>query len=810
LFAGNHAEASLKLSENGYLHRQGLDVFVFNNWYDGNFSDAKISGVELIQHGERIATNGDIRLTATPQQWSATPILIQRIEDRDNHSITVDLSYPDQDFSYAITVKPDSSGCSVSVVLDKPLPESLRGVAGFNMEFLPSAYWGKGYLVDGSPGVFPLHPSSDMRLAGDTAEPLSLCSGNTIVLAPEDPQRMVRIESKKGELLALYDGRNQAQNGWFVVRSMIPSEMTGTVLEWYVEAHSVERWIRKPMIAYSQVGYHPSEQKLAIIELDTNDSPRVEAILSKVTADGRKTPVKALTLEDAGGYLRYHYYRMDFSDITESGLYTITYGQEKTGVFRIATGIYEDVWYPTMDVFFPVQMDHMRVREAYRIWHGASHLDDALQAPVNHEHFDLYGQGPTTDTRFQPGEHIPGLDIGGWYDAGDFDIRTQTQYAVVLNLVQLVEQYGVSRDQTWVNWDAREVEIHHPDGVSDILQQIRHGTLALIAQHRTCGHAISGIVAAHLQQYTHLGDGASKTDNRIYDPELEVLESDGVRSGKFDDRWAFTTHTSALNYGSASALAAASRVLGTIDPALASECLQTAQNVWTYEQTHAPALFRVGNTTGGRLASEQLKAAVELWKSTRDSSYLEAVVALVPIKPMEFAFAATILLPVYDSLPPNVKAIVAERASAMEAMFEPMISENPFGVPITRGGWAGNGAVVSYGLTQYWLHKTFPDQFDGSGAVRSLHYLYGCHPVHSLSFVSAEGVRSKRVAYGNNRADFSFIPGGVVPGILILKPDYPENMENWPFFWGENEYVVDLASSYLLLVQAVKELSQRL
>lgn len=27
-----------------------------------------------------------------------------------------------------------------------------------------------------------------------------------------------------------------------------------------------------------------------------------------------------------------------------------------------------------------VQMDHMCVREAYRIWHGAPHLDDALRS----------------------------------------------------------------------------------------------------------------------------------------------------------------------------------------------------------------------------------------------------------------------------------------------------------------------------------------------------------------------------------------------------------------------------------------------
>ena len=90
-------------------------------------------------------------------------------------------------------------------------------------------------------------------------------------------------------------------------------------------------------------------------------------------------------------------------------------------------------------------MDHVRVREGYRTWHGASHLDDARQAPVNYTHFDGYKQGPTTDSPFAPGERIPGLNVGGWYDAGDFDLRTQTQTRVIMDLAMAKEDFGVVR-----------------------------------------------------------------------------------------------------------------------------------------------------------------------------------------------------------------------------------------------------------------------------------------------------------------------------------------------------------------------------
>ena len=79
--------------------------------------------------------------------------------------------------------------------------------------------------------------------------------------------------------------------------------------------------------------------------------------------------------------------------------------------------------------------------------------------------------------------------------------------------------------------------IHHPDGTPDILQQIEHGTLALIAQHRAFGRAIAGIIVPNLHQYHHLGDGSTMTDNLPYNPKLKPYESDGVSSGTPDDRW---------------------------------------------------------------------------------------------------------------------------------------------------------------------------------------------------------------------------------------------------------------------------------
>ena len=86
---------------------------------------------------------------------------------------------------------------------------------------------------------------------------------------------------------------------------------------------------------------------------------------------------------------------------------------------------------------------------------------------------------------------------------------------------------------------------------------------------------------------------------------------------------------------------------------------------------------------------------------------------------------------------------------------------------------------------------------------KALTYLFGCHPYSNISFVSGVGTHSKKHTYGSNRADFSFIAGGVVAGVLLLKPDFLENKEDWPFLWGENECVIDICADYIFLANAV-------
>ena len=589
----------LRVNDLEYFETTGLNVLVFSNQYNGFFFDEKTAGIELIHHGVRTATGGAIRLHPTPEQWDQIPIMIDRKVDKNNNSIVVTLRYNDYNFDSHVSVTAKDDGVLIRVILDKPIPEKLIGKAGLNLEFLPSAYFEKTYLIDSKPGVFPLYPSStteirptsekipqfngyttfDDRGRGEFLVPEPLASGKMLVLAPEDPERYVKIKSLN-ENLMLFDGRNLAQNGWFVVRSLIPANKTGTVIEWYVEPNTIPNWKRKPNIGFSQVGYHPSQNKIAVIELDKNDSPLQTAALYQVTPDGIFVEKLNADVKLWGKYLRYNYITFDFTSVRDSGLYFIKYGEQQTETFPISTEVYNDVWHPTLDVWFPVQMDHMFVREAYRIWHGVPFRDDAMQAPVNIRHFDGYWMDSTTNTKYKPLEHIPGLDIGGWFDAGDFDIETAHHCTAIISFVNTWEKFGVRRDETFIDQKTRYVDIHRPDGKPDILQQIEHGTLQLVAQQKNIGFAVRGINFPNLYQYHHLGDASTITDNLIYNPKLKPYETDGLTSGTLDDRWVFTPRMPFLNYSAVAALAAANRALKNFNDTLADEALFYAIQAW--------------------------------------------------------------------------------------------------------------------------------------------------------------------------------------------------------------------------------------
>lgn len=816
----------LKLNHLEYFETRGVNVLVYNNLFTGGFNDEKTAGIELIHHGVRTAQGGAVRLSSTPEQWDLVPGIPSRTVDSLNQSITSTLRYEDYDFDSRVVVTAKGKGVEISVYLEKPVPAELEGNAGFNLEFLPSQYWGKNYLMDGRPNLFPRYVvgntvnksneeklkqfkgyvTSDDRGTGKFIEPLPLETGRTIIMAPDDPERMVKITSHDSDLM-LFDGRILAQNGWFVVRSILPSGKTGKVMSWLVEPHAIKNWVREPNIGFSQVGYIPSQQKISVIELDKNDKALSTASIFKLNDNGTSEKVFTGDIESWGDYFKYHYAKFDFTVVSSPGIYFIQYGDLKTNNFIIGNNVYDKITDATSDVWIPIHMNHMFVNEAYRVWHGEPFKEGYLQAPPNTDHFDLHGQGPTTDTDYEPMQTIPGLNVGGYFDAGDFDIETGSNIFVVQNFVQTWENFKPMRDQTFVDEKQRYVDLHRPDGIPDVLQYIEHGTLNLVAQAEIIGHMAQTLSNSVLDNYHHLGDAASITDGLPYNPDLGPYEvaADGLSSGVKDDMWAFTSRNPSLDLRAAAMFASASRALKGYNDDLAERALTQSKRLLkeSMELLADQPEDRFGWRRSGDIATN-LQLYITTGEKQYNDKFLELLWPALDNRVERFVLIALQAIPHMDD---EYKAKLRPYMEKYKTYIEDLEKDNPYGVPIGLGNWAGSGGIVSFGTTICFANQYFPNIIDSSHAFKATNWLFGCHPYHNYSLVATLGAtRPKEVFYGNNRADFSFIPGNVAPGILFRKPDHFENYDDWPFLWGQNEGTIGGNTNYLIFGSAFKEM----
>ncbi len=822
---GKTSDKSLEINDLEYFERPGVNVLVYSNLFSGGFNDEKNSGIEIIHHGVRTVQGGAIRLSKTPEQWDLVPATPSRTVNRDNNSIEVALRYEDYDFDSRVVVTGDGKTFHIDVYLDEPVPDSLAGDAGFNLEFLPSQYWNKAYVMDGRPNRFPRYavsetitrPNSekhkqykgyrtyDDRGTGRFVDPLPMETGHTILMAPDDPERMIRITSEDVPL-ELYDGRIIAQNGWFVLRSVLPEGKTGKVISWTVEPNAVEGWIREPNVGFSQVGYIPSQPKVAVVELDKNDRPEARASIYRVNDDGSTSKVYTGKVVEWGPYYKYNYVKFDFSDVTEPGVYFIEYGDVHTNNFIIDNSVYDKITDATSDVWIPIHMNHMYVNEAYRVWHGEPFKEGYLQAPPSTDHFDLHWQGPTTDTKYKALELIPGLNVGGYFDAGDFDIETGSNISVVQNFVTAWELFRPERDMTFVSEEQRYVDLHRPDGVPDILQFIEHGTLNLVAQAEQIGHMAQTLSNSVLDNYHHLGDAASLTDGRHYDPSLGRFEvsADGRRSGTPDDMWAFTSRNPDLDLRAATMFAAASRALEGYNDDLSARALKQSKRLLK----EANELIAKRSEQEGRRGGGDVATNLQLYVSTGEQQYLdkfETEIWEMLDRNVNFGISTAL-----DAVPYMDEEYREKLRPYVEKYNEYILSleeDNPYGVPIGLGNWAGSGNVVSFGTTVCFASKYYPDIVSPEHAYKATNYLFGCHPYHNYSLVATVGAtRPKAVFYGNNRADFSFIPGNVAPGLLFRHPDHFENYDDWPFLWGQNEGTIGGNTAYLIFGHAFKDM----
>ena len=815
---------TFRLNTDGYFNAGGTDVMAFSDFYP----EGHQGGVCVIMNGLRIATNGDIRLEATPGQWQPVPKQLSRKAEGNRIVTTLcypdssrhltgfnPMVYPDWHVNYTVSVEPQGRGILVTVDLDTPVPDFLLGKVGFNLEFFPGYLFGKPWVMDQQSGIYPQQPNSPLlqvptnrghdgnyfagrglkadltQLDGKGYSPLRAddiisapyAVGNRFTSRPDDRSQKLTVESLTGQL-KLYDGRMNHNNGWFVLRSEIAKGATKGAVRWLITPEVDSQWRYQPVIQTSQIGYQPRQQKHIVIETDKRDDTIEPLQVVRIDADG-ETVVRTVEPKVWGDFLRYRYLTADLSDVAEAGLYQLRYASAQSSVFRIADDIYDrGVWQPVVEYFLPVQMCHMRVSEKYRVWHDACHMDDALMARVGN-HIDGYVQQPGL-SNYKEGERVPEVNVGGWHDAGDFDLRVESQAGEAYILALTYEQFHPDIDVTAIDQQRHRVEIHEPDGKNDILQQVENGVLTVVRSYQALGRLYRGIICNSLRQYAMLGDAAAMTD--------------GV-AGNSDDRWIFTEDNPMRALSTAAQLAGAARVLRGFNDVLSAECLDIAQKL--YQDTEA----------GGFLTGVKLQAAVELYLTTGEQAYLDFILGQQQLVTNNIArtgwFTARIAKLLETKKDKRSRQFVEAFRAALvgyKSQLDKQSAETPYGVPYRPSIWGAGWDIQRFGFEYYFLTSAYPEIFSKSTIYNALDFILGCHPgSNTASFASGVGARSATVAYGLNRADWSYIPGGVVSGTALIRPDFPELLE-FPFLWQQTEYVLGGGSShYMFLVLAARD-----
>lgn len=794
------AQHSLKLNDKGYFEMHGLNVTVFADIYP----EGHQTGVSIIQHGQRVVANGDVRLEVSPGQWSPIPKAGKQTIDERTQTVTQELwfpdsarhnkgfnpiTYPDLILKYRVNVTPlENSAFKLTVDLDEALPPEWVGRVGFNIELFPGHLFGKTYLLDHQTGIFTPQPNGPLTFAQQQYVTSKLASGKNLTIVPENP--LQRIQFKTNGELELWDGRGNHNNAWFIVRELLAANTTEKALEWIIIPSVVSTWKYEPVIHISQVGYHPLQPKKVVVETDQSINEIARVQLMKLTPEGL-VQVKEMDAPKWGLFLRYNYFIADFSDVKEEGMYLLKLENIESNPFKISTDVYQNhVWQPIIDYFLPVQMCHVRVNDHYRVWHDACHLDDALMAPVDLNHFDGYHQGSSTLTNFKPYDQVTGLNEGGWHDAGDFDLRVESQIGTVELLALMMLEFDLQYDATLINEKENLVRIHEADGKNDLVQQIEHGLKSILGGYRSLGRLYRGIICPTLDQYVMLGDAAAMTDNIKWDSTMPL--------SKRDDRMVFTEENIRRECGVGAGLATTSLALKKYNPELSKECIETALALWETSGMNSTGSTRVYFAAAMLVATQDQKYANEIYKME------ESILKNVGSSAINLARA----LPFFFNEQFKTKLKAAIKTDAEKIAKDAL--DSPFGVPYRPHIWGHGWTNQRFGVEQYFVHKAWPDVTKPDYFLNALNFNLGVHPGdNTASFASGIGSNSVLVGYGLNRADWSYIPGGVVSGTALIRPDLPE-LKEWPYFWQQTEYVMGGGSTnFMFLVLAVDEYLNR-
>ncbi len=467
-----------------------------------------------------------------------------------------------------------------------------------------------------------------------------------------------------------------------------------------------------PDIKVDQVGYLPGSEKLAMITPGSH-SPASQFSVRRVKDDSvafTGTVQQPLLDSDSGDQVQV----ADFSKLSESGgFYLDVPGAGHSWQFTIGPDVYNRVYYLAMRAFYGQRC--------------GTAVNMGPEFPQYH-HAVCHTDGAYDPSSGNTGPHV---SAKGWHDAGDYG--------------RYVVNSGISTGTLLWTWELYrdridKISLQVPEsgnGTPDILNEIRWNLDWMLSMQDTDGGVF------HKQTSTHFCG--------FIMPEQDKLPSVVIGTGEQPYK------SSCATADLAAVAAIAARLFKPYDAAYARKCMQAAESAWKWLEANPNISFQnpKGITTGDYgdrdCSDEHLWAAVELWRSTKNSiygsyfllHYNDALQYLRPAGPQSWSQLAPLALWSYvlgegtDSKAVNtIRQLSVSAADAIVKRAE----AHPYRVSLTTGDyiWGSNGVAANYSMQLLVADRFAPNPKYVAAAADNVHYLLGRN-TFSLSWVTHVG-----------------------------------------------------------------------
>ena len=502
----------------------------------------------------------------------------------------------------------------------------------------------------------------------------------------------------------------------------------------------VEALAEAPKIKVNQVGYKPSDTKIAVFtSLDEEDTSfQVVDVASGETAfEGNLGDAAEY---NAGGETDR---RGDFSSLDKEGTYKIvTGGGEESGEFRIADNVYDDTYNSVVKMMYLQRCGTELTSDlAGDYAHPACHAEEAT----------IYG----TDKK---------IDVsGGWHDAGDYGRYVVAGAKAAADMLMAYE-VAKEKNLTVDNFGTPD----SGDGLSDLMEEAKYELdWMLKMQDKDSGGVYHKVTCASFP-----GEVMPQDETE----ELIVSPISNAATGDF-----------------AAVMAMAGRIFtkdgeGAYNAA-GIQYLDASKKAWDYLEQHKaergftnPEDISTGEYPDKYDRDEYFWAAAELYKATGDDKYRSEMASYVDDeKNMEgMGWQGVGMYGCYAALTnDNLMADSTNLRKTIQDYFIGQADEvveisgrNPYGASLsTTFPWGSNMSIGNNGMILMMANEIAPDEKYVACAKKQLDYLLGVNAT-GYCFVTGEGYLSPQ----NPHHRPSQATGKCMPGMLVGGPN--SNLED--------------------------------